>query len=115
MGAVLGSIRFFSLLLGSSICNLSSPSPVSYFVSIPITQMCHLDLFLAKEKFRTSFAKCLAAVVKARTKIKLSALGCQVPRHESRFVKVACSLDIQFNPTRCLSVTECVGGIWGES
>ena len=77
--------------------------------------MYHLDLLLAQEKFQTSFAKCWAAVVRAGTRIKLSALGCRVPRHESRFVKVACSLDIQFNPTRCLSVTECVGGIWGES
>lgn len=115
VGAELGNERFFSLLLGSSICNLRSPSPVSYFVSIPITQMYHLDLFLAKEKFQTSFAECLAAVVKAGTKIKLSALGCQVPRPESRFAKAACSLDIQFNPTRGLSVTKCVVGVLGES
>lgn len=114
MGAVLGNKRFFSLLLGSGICNLSSPPPVSYFVSIPITQMYHLDLFLAKEKFQT-FAKCLAAVVKAGIKIKLSALGCQEPRHGNRHVKFACSLDIQFNPIRCLSVTKCVSAISGES
>lgn len=95
------------------LCNLCSPSPVSYFVSIGITPMYHFDLFHAKEKLKTSLAKCSAAV-KVAAKIKLSAMDHQEPRGESRCVKVACNLDIQFNSTRCLCLTKCVCGILPE-
>lgn len=58
------------LLIGSGICSLLSP-PVSYFVSI---SMSHFDLFVVQKKLKTSFAECLAMVIKAAAKIKLSAL-----------------------------------------
>lgn len=69
-GHVLGHKGLLVLLIGSSICNLHSP-PVSYFVSI---SMYHFDIFVAQKKLKTSFAKCLAVVIKAAARIKLSAL-----------------------------------------